>query len=65
MPQPVDNAQASGVRLGDLNGDGLDDLIVLTFAGTKTYTYLNPGNGNFNGVVPTAVQWPWHPDVRR
>ena len=55
LPQPVDNAQASGVRLGDLNGDGLDDLIVLTFAGTKTYTYLNPGNGNFNGVVPTAV----------
>ena len=33
----------SGVHLADLNGDGRDDLIVLTHGGVPSYVYLNPG----------------------
>ena len=45
----------SGVLLEDLDGDGLDDMIVLTHAGVPSYVYLNPGDGDFSDVTPTPV----------
>ena len=55
LPAPANVADVSGVHLADLNGDGKDDLIVLTHVGSKSYVYLNPGNGDFNGVAPTFI----------
>ena len=55
LPAPATDEDISGVLLEDLNGDGLDDLIVLTFEGTPSYVYLNPGNGDFSGVTPTPI----------
>ena len=44
-----------GVLLEDLNGDGLDDMIVLTREGVPAYVYLNPGDGDFSDVTLTPV----------
>ena len=55
LPAPATDDDISGVLLEDLNGDGLDDLIVLTFEGTPSYVYLNPGNGDFSDVTPTPI----------
>ena len=49
------DADISGTHLADLNGDGIDDLIVLTHGGHPSYVYLNPGDGNFSAVTPTPI----------
>ena len=45
----------SGVHLADVNGDGVDDMIVLTHGGLPSYVFLNPGDGDFSGVTPTVI----------
>ena len=52
---PITLADVSGVRLGDLNADGFDDLIMLTHYGHQSYVYLNPGSGDFSLATPTAI----------
>ena len=57
LPAPATDADVSGVHLADLNGDGVDELIVLTHAGVPSYIYENPGNGDFSRayVPPTPI----------
>ena len=40
LPAPATDADISGIDLADLNGDGIDDLIVLSHGGYPSYVYL-------------------------
>ena len=42
----------SGLKCGDVNGDGFDDIVMLT-SGQKPIIYLNDGSGAFDRVNPT------------
>ena len=55
LPAPASEDDVSGVLLADLNGDGLDDMIVLTREDVPSYVYLNPGDGDFSSVTPSAI----------
>ena len=52
---PKAEAAISAIEAADVNGDGIDDLIVLTHAPYPSYVYVNPGNGDFSGVTPTEI----------
>ena len=57
LPGSVTAADVTATHLADLNGDGFDDLILLTAAGKPSYVYLHPGNnnGDFSNVSPTVI----------
>ena len=55
LPAPATDADIYATHLADLNGDGIDDLIVLTHGGQHSYVYLNPGNGDFSGVTGIPI----------
>ena len=55
LPAPATDADIYATYLADLNGDGVDDLIVLTHGGHSSYVYLNPGNGDFSAVTGTPI----------
>ena len=55
VPVPATEADVTKQLLADLDGDGIDDLIVLTHAPHPSYVYLNPGNGDFSGVSPKEI----------
>jgi hypothetical protein len=55
LPAPATEDDISGVLLEDVDGDGIDDMIVLTHAPLPSYVYLNPGNGDFSDVTPTPI----------
>ena len=43
--------QASGVSVGDLNGDGTADLVIPSWNGKGVYVLLGNGDGTFSGFV--------------
>ena len=43
--------KAIGLDLGDLNGDGKDDLIIANGSDETVTAYLNDGSGNFYGCI--------------
>ncbi len=50
-----DWAQSYDLEVGDINGDGFDDVIAAT-AGAPNYYYLGDGPGNFSNGIPVSSQ---------
>lgn len=50
-----DWAESYDLEVGDINGDGFDDVIAAT-AGAQNYYYLGDGAGNFSTGIPVASQ---------
>jgi len=46
---------ADGVRLADVNGDGLMDIVTGWEEGGITRSYLNPGHGKAKGKWPAVT----------
>ncbi|MEC7001221.1 MAG: VCBS repeat-containing protein, partial [Actinomycetota bacterium] len=47
--------KTTSVTVVDVNGDGIDDVIVTTDGDRPSKVYINPGDGDFSGVTPTDL----------
>ncbi|MEC8596799.1 MAG: VCBS repeat-containing protein, partial [Bacteroidota bacterium] len=45
----------TSVTLVDVNGDGIDDILVTSDGDHPTEVYINPGDGDFSEVTPTEL----------
>lgn len=53
----------SGVRIAELNGDGLPDMAVCSYGGNAMTGLAAVGDGSFEVGVPYAVSGPWGVEV--
>ena len=52
----ADNAASYAADVGDVNGDGLPDLVVANYSNTANRLYLNDGSGNpFDTIAGTNI----------
>ncbi len=53
--------QPNSIRLGDLNGDGLEDLVTGDYSGSSMSVLVSNGDGSFKAAVtmPTATSGPF------
>ena len=60
--EPEQGFTQSGVAIGDLDGDGHEDIAVVTYDG-YLHVFLNNGDGTFQDAVSSGRLWTWHPSA--
>ncbi len=57
---PVVDNNLPGIAIGDINGDGYNDIIVVNYTNNQDAIFLNNGDGTFTAQTPvTTGTGPW------